>query len=84
MEIETTLGAKYFCGEQSDDQKINDVDFEVEDGYKIIAFAGVMEVNVNSCRFINFAITHKPINEPCSTGAQKSISYKEASSESYI
>jgi len=60
------------------------VDFEVEEGFKIIAFAGVMEVSVNSCRFINFAIMHKPIIESCANGAQKSPSYKDATGEFYM
>ncbi len=69
MELELSTGVKYLCGTYSPDSKLNDVDFEVEDGFKIVAFAGIMEARVNECKFINLSITHKPLHEPCSSSA---------------
>ncbi len=69
IQIETSLGAKYSCGFEQDKSKVHDVDFKVDEDHKIIAFAGVMEVSVNECKFINFSVTHKPLNEDCQKGA---------------
>jgi hypothetical protein len=72
MEIETSLGNKYCCGnllEEDNTKKVNDIEFEVEEGHKIIAFAGVLEVTANDCKFLNLSVTHKPVNEDCRTGA---------------
>jgi hypothetical protein len=72
MEIESSLGNKYCCGNMLEEEhgiKVNDIEFEVEPGFKIIAFAGVMEVSNNDCKFLNLSITNKPLNEDCKTGA---------------
>lgn len=57
LEIENSKGAIVKCGTRKPDD--HDCEFEVEDGYKIIAFSGVMQVMLNECRLLNLSITSK-------------------------
>ena len=63
MEIETNDRMVYSIGKKRD--KDNDCEFEVAEGFKIIAFAGVMEVMLNDCRLLNLSITSKEILDEC-------------------
>lgn len=75
MEVELNNGSIYKCGtRQSND---HDCEFEVEDGYKIIAFAGVLEVMINECRILNMSITSKELYEDCESSAAISPSYRD-------
>jgi hypothetical protein len=65
MEIETNLKNLHRVGRRKDDD--NDCEFELVEGYKVIAFAGVMEVMMNDCRLLNLAITSKKILEEISS-----------------
>ena len=55
----------------------HDCEFEVEDGFKIIAFAGMMEVMNNECRILNLSITSKEIYSDCESSAAISPTYRE-------
>jgi hypothetical protein len=75
MEIEVNSGRVYRCGHRRGDD--HDCEFEVEDGFKIIAFAGVIEVMVNECRVLNLHITSKEIFSDCESSAAISPTYRD-------
>ena len=57
-------------------------ELEVEEGYKIISFSGVMEVMFNDCRLLNLAINSKQLYDDCES-AEKSVSFKEIIESNY-
>jgi hypothetical protein len=75
MEVEINTGRIYKCGQRH--MEDHDCDFEVEEGYKIIAFAGVMEVMLNECRILNLSIISKEIYNDCESSAALSPTYRE-------
>ena len=75
MEVEISNGRVYRCGGRRDED--HDCEFEVEDGFKIIGFAGVMEVMVNECRILNLSIVSKEIYNDCESSAALSPTYRD-------
>lgn len=60
----------------------NECDFQIPDGSKIIAFAGIFEVLSNDCRFLNLSVISKQIQEDCKF-AENSLTYKETIQSPY-
>lgn len=75
IEIENSKGEVVSCGTRQPDD--HDCEFEVEDGYKIMAFSGVLQILSNDCRLLNLSITSKQLFEDCETTAEISPTYKE-------
>lgn len=75
MEIETNSGKIHKVGLRKPVD--HDCEFEVGDGYKIIAFAGVIQSFLNECRILNLSITSKQLYEDCETSAESSPLYRE-------
>lgn len=65
MEIQTNKGDVHKIGHRKSDD--HDCEFELTSNFKIIAFAGVIEVLVGECRMLNFTIYSKEVEEECST-----------------
>lgn len=63
LEIETNFGSVYKCGHFAADD--NKCVFDIAEGNKVIAFAGVMEVMLNECRLLNLSVIQKPVLEDC-------------------
>lgn len=57
VELETNNGKTYKIGKRKTVD--HDCEFEVGDGFKIIAFAGVMQAFLSECRMLNLSITSK-------------------------
>jgi len=55
----------------------------MQNGHKVIAFAGVMEVMVNECRLLNLSTVSKSLLEDCEHSEQ-SVSYKEIVKDHYF
>lgn len=75
FEIETNEGKIYTIG--NDRMGDEEWEFEVEQGDKIIAFAGSMQVMVNECRLLNLSVTSKQLFEDCESSAQISTTYRD-------
>ena len=75
MEIELNNGRMFRCGTRKHSD--HDCEFEVEEGYKIIAFAGVMEVMINECRLLNLSITSKELYDDCESSSAISPTYRD-------
>jgi len=74
MELETNGGEIIKCGRRKAND--HDCEFEIADGFKVIAFSGVMQVMYGECRLLNLAITTKEIMEDCET-AENSVTYRD-------
>jgi hypothetical protein len=74
MELQTNTGEIFKAGKARHDD--HDCEFEIVEGFKVIAFSGVMQVLSNDCRLLNLAVTSKQILEDCET-AENSVSYRD-------
>lgn len=81
LELETNTSQVYRIGNRKPDD--HDCEFEVESGYKIIAFAGVMQVMINECRLLNLSITSKQLFEDCESSAEISPTYRDVIGKRY-
>jgi hypothetical protein len=61
MEIQTNFGNNDDWGLQQDGD--HECVFEVQNGFKILAFIGVIEAIENDCRMLNFSVMTKEIYE---------------------
>jgi len=81
IEIETNSNHVYRVGNRRADD--HDCDFEVEAGYKIIAFSGVVQVMLNDSKMLNLSITSKQLQEDCESSAEIAPTYKEVIGKRY-
>lgn len=80
MEIETNLKHLFNCGCM---QLIDhECEFEIQHGFKIFCFAGVLEALQNESRILNFSVMSKELTEDCATYG-RAISYKEVVKDYY-
>ncbi|CDW78756.1 UNKNOWN [Stylonychia lemnae] len=75
IEIETNDSKMYRVGARK--ALDHDCEFEIQDDYKIISFAGVLQILQNDCRLLNLQISSKQLNDDCENTAEISPTYRE-------
>ena len=61
--METNLGKYYTCGQTQGSDHV--CDFDIPEGSKVIAVAGVMQVLQDDCKLLNLSIIQKAVSEDC-------------------